>query len=175
LDIRGQDGFNRQFSLSANSISLPPSSPAEAVPLPDCADAHRGLTLCPALSRLLSTMHWSTGCIFQCSARRSMLRWRWRCIVHWRRMPPIYINGDEVEMVESFKSLGVQITNNLPWSLLADAIVKKVPPTPLRRLRKFGHVRYDSHQPLQMHHRKHPFQMYHSLVWLLLCPRLQST
>ena len=26
---------------------------------------------------------------------------------------PLYINGDKVEMVESFKFLGVQITNNL--------------------------------------------------------------
>ena len=26
---------------------------------------------------------------------------------------PVYINGDEVERVESFKFLGVQITNNL--------------------------------------------------------------
>jgi len=30
---------------------------------------------------------------------------------------PIYISGDEVEMVKSFKFLGVQITNNLSWSL----------------------------------------------------------
>ena len=27
---------------------------------------------------------------------------------------PVYINGDEVERVESFKCLGVQITNNRP-------------------------------------------------------------
>jgi len=26
---------------------------------------------------------------------------------------PVYINGDEMEMVKSFKFLGVQITNNL--------------------------------------------------------------
>ena len=29
---------------------------------------------------------------------------------------PVYINGCIVEMVESFKFLGVQITNNLSWS-----------------------------------------------------------
>ena len=38
---------------------------------------------------------------------------------------PVYINGDEVEMVESFRFLCVQITNNLSWSLHANAIVKK--------------------------------------------------
>ena len=38
---------------------------------------------------------------------------------------PVYINGDEVEKVESFKFLGVQITNNLSWSPHADTIVKK--------------------------------------------------
>jgi len=37
---------------------------------------------------------------------------------------PIYINVIEVEMVESFRFLGVQITNNLSWSLHADVIVK---------------------------------------------------
>ena len=38
------------------------------------------------------------------------------------------------------------------------------------------HYRYDSHQLLQMHHRKHPFWLYHSLVWLRLedCKKLQS-
>ena len=43
-------------------------------------------------------------------------------------------------MVESFKFLGVQITNNLSWSLHADAIVKKAHQHLyfLRRLRKFG-------------------------------------
>ena len=29
---------------------------------------------------------------------------------------PVYINGDEVERVKSFKFLGVQVTNNLFWS-----------------------------------------------------------
>ena len=38
---------------------------------------------------------------------------------------PDYINGDEVEMVESFKFPGVQITNNLSCFPHADTIVKK--------------------------------------------------
>ena len=43
-------------------------------------------------------------------------------------------------MVESFKFLGVQITNNLSWSPHADTIVKKAHQCLnfLRRLRKFG-------------------------------------
>ena len=40
---------------------------------------------------------------------------------------PVYINGDEVESVESFKVLGVQITNDLSWSLHADAMFSKHP------------------------------------------------
>ena len=53
---------------------------------------------------------------------------------------PVYINGAKVEMVESFKFLGVQITNNLSWSLHADAIVKKAHQRLyfLGRQRKFG-------------------------------------
>ncbi|XP_078085185.1 uncharacterized protein LOC144503927 isoform X1 [Mustelus asterias] len=52
---------------------------------------------------------------------------------------PVYINGDEIERVESFKFLGAQITNNLSWSLHADTIVKKAHQRLyfLRRLRKF--------------------------------------
>ena len=79
---------------------------------------------------------------------------------------PVYINGDEVEMVESVMFLDVQITNNLSWSPHADTIVKKAPPTPLlsQKIKEIWHVRYDSHQRLQMHHRKHSFWLFHSLV-----------
>eukprot|EP00061_Rhincodon_typus_P012627 g38483.t1 len=38
---------------------------------------------------------------------------------------PIYINGAEVEMVGSVKFLGMTIANNLSWSIVIDAIVKK--------------------------------------------------
>ena len=50
------------------------------------------------------------------------------------------------------------------------------PPMPLlsQKTKEIWHVSYDSHQLLQMHHRKHSFWLYHSLVWLLLCPRPQE-
>ena len=40
-------------------------------------------------------------------------------------LAPVYINGNKVEMVESFKFLGVQIISNLSWSPRADTIVKE--------------------------------------------------
>ena len=57
----------------------------------------------------------------------------------WSTCPNLH-QWDEVEMVESFRFLGVQITNNLSWSLHADTIVKKAHQRFyfLRRLRKFG-------------------------------------
>ena len=88
---------------------------------------------------------------------------------------PVYINGDEVERVESFMFLGVQITNNLSWSPHADTIVKKAHQRLYFLSKEIWHVSYNSHQLLQMHHRKHSFWLYHSLVWLLLCPRPQGT
>ena len=38
---------------------------------------------------------------------------------------PVYINRDEVEVVDSFQFLGIQITNNLSWSLYTDIIIKE--------------------------------------------------
>jgi len=55
----------------------------------------------------------------------------------------VYINGDEVKMVESFKFLGVQITNNLTWSFHADAMVKM--PLLSQKTKEIWHVCYDSH------------------------------
>eukprot|EP00061_Rhincodon_typus_P005660 g25455.t1 len=53
---------------------------------------------------------------------------------------PIYINGTEVERVESVKFLGVMITNNLSWTAHIDATVKVAQQRLffLRQLRKFG-------------------------------------
>ena len=45
----------------------------------------------------------------------------------------------------------------------------------LSKTKDIWHIRYNSHQFLQMYHRKDPFWMYHSFISLLLWPRLQET
>ena len=54
--------------------------------------------------------------------------------------PPIHIDGTVVEKVESFKFLGVHITDKLKRSTHTDSVVKKVQQLlfNLRRLNKFG-------------------------------------
>jgi hypothetical protein len=42
-----------------------------------------------------------------------------------REHPPIHIDGTVVEKVESFKFLGVHITDKLKWSTHTDSMVKK--------------------------------------------------
>ena len=63
-----------------------------------------------------------------------------------REHPPIHIDGTAVEKVESFKFLGVHVTDKLKWSTHTDSVVKKAHLRlfNLRRLRKFG-----SHKPSQ--------------------------
>jgi hypothetical protein len=53
---------------------------------------------------------------------------------------PILIDGAAVEQVESFKFLGVHITNKLSWSKHTKTFVKKARQNlfPLRRLKRFG-------------------------------------
>ena len=53
---------------------------------------------------------------------------------------PILIDGAVVEQVESFKILGVHITNKLTWSKHTKTIVKRTRQNlfPLRRLKRFG-------------------------------------
>jgi hypothetical protein len=55
-----------------------------------------------------------------------------------REHPPIHIDGTVVEKVESFKFLGVYITDKLKWSTHTDSVVKKAQQRPfnLRRLKK---------------------------------------
>ncbi|XP_055776853.1 carboxypeptidase N catalytic chain isoform X2 [Salvelinus fontinalis] len=57
-----------------------------------------------------------------------------------REHPPIHIDGTVVEKVESFKFLGVHITDKLNWSTHTDSVVKKAQQRlfNLRRLKKFG-------------------------------------
>ena len=55
---------------------------------------------------------------------------------------PIVINRAEVELVESFKFLGVHITNKLTWSKHTKTVVKRARqnPFPLRRLKYLAWV-----------------------------------
>ena len=66
-------------------------------------------------------------------------------IVDYRRRQeeehaPLYINGSEVEKVSCFKFLGVNISNDLTWSVHTDKVVKAARKRLffLRRLKKFG-------------------------------------
>ena len=69
-------------------------------------------------------------------------------IVDFRKNPdkvePLNTNGSEVEIVDSFKFLGVHISNDLKWVTHVDSIVRKAQQRLffLRRLRSFG-VRQD--------------------------------
>ena len=53
---------------------------------------------------------------------------------------PILIDRAIVEHIESFKFLGVHITNKLTWSKHTKTVVKRVTtkPNPPRRLKRFG-------------------------------------
>jgi hypothetical protein len=53
---------------------------------------------------------------------------------------PININATVVEQVESFKLLGVHITNDLSWSKHTKTVVKRTQQNlfPLGRLKRFG-------------------------------------
>ena len=55
-----------------------------------------------------------------------------------RERPPIHINRTVVEKVESFKFLGIHITDKLKWSTHADSVAKKAKQClfNLRRLKK---------------------------------------
>ena len=58
-------------------------------------------------------------------------------IVDFRKQSHIYIDGTVVERVESFKFVGVHITDKLNWSTHTDSVVKKAEGG-FRRLKKFG-------------------------------------
>jgi hypothetical protein len=75
---------------------------------------------------------------------------------------PILINRAVVEPVESFKFLGVHITNKLTWS---KTVVKRARQNlfPLRR-QKIWHGSSDPQKVLELHHREHPDWLHHCLV-----------
>ena len=62
---------------------------------------------------------------------------------YWKRgveHASIHIIGSVVEQIESFKFLGVHVTNKLSWSKHTKTVVKRArqPLFPLRRLKRFG-------------------------------------
>ena len=58
----------------------------------------------------------------------------------WTEQAPINIHGAVMERVESFKFLGVHITNELSWSKHTKTVVKRARQNlfPLGRLKRFG-------------------------------------
>jgi hypothetical protein len=69
---------------------------------------------------------------------------------------PINIDLAEVEWIESFKFLGVHITNELSWSKHTKTVVKRARQNlfPLRRLKGFG-MGPQILKVLQLHHGEH--------------------
>ena len=82
---------------------------------------------------------------------------------------PILINGAVVEQVESFKFLGVHITNKLSWPKHTKTVMKRARQCifPLRRLKRFG-MGLQILKVLPPHHRVHPDWLHLCLVWQLL-------
>ena len=73
----------------------------------------------------------------------NMIKTKEMIVDYRKRMPEhaqILIDGAGVEQVESFKFLGVHITNKLSWSKHTKTVVKKARQSlfPLRRLKRFG-------------------------------------
>ena len=83
---------------------------------------------------------------------------------------PNLIEGAIVEQVESFKFLGVHITNKLTWSKHTKTVVKRARQNlfSLRRLKRFWHGSSDFQKVIKLHHREHPDWLHHRLVWQLL-------
>ena len=97
------------------------------------------------------------------------------------KQAPINIDGAVVERVESFKFLGVHITNKLSCSKHTNSVMKRARQHlfPLRRLKSFGmgpqipsekiwHGSPDPQKVLQLNHLEHPDRLHHRLVWQLL-------
>lgn len=80
-----------------------------------------------------------------------------------RHPPPICIGGAEVEVVSSYKYLGVHINDDLKWKSNCNSLVKKAHQWLyfLRRLKKAGLGTTVLHSNI----------LYNSVVWKLLCNR----
>ena len=67
---------------------------------------------------------------------------------------PILIDRAAVEQVESFKFLGVHITNKLTWSKHTKTVGKRAQQNliPPQKTEKIWHGSSDPHKVLQLHH-----------------------
>ena len=74
-----------------------------------------------------------------------------------------------MEKVESFKFLGIHITDKLKWSTHTDSVVKKAQQP--QEAEEMGLVTKNTHKLLQMHNREHPVGLYHRLVRQLFRPQ----
>ncbi len=84
------------------------------------------------------------------------------CAVH----TPITIDKTPVERVNSFKFLGVHITEDLTWSAHTDAVLKKAHLFSLPKIVK--DVWNEPQNPqilLHLHCGEHPDRLHHRLVW----------
>ncbi|KAI3367275.1 hypothetical protein L3Q82_008318 [Scortum barcoo] len=83
---------------------------------------------------------------------------------------PIHIKGMTVERVNSFKFLGVHISEDLTWTTGCSKLVKKGSPAPFlpEDSEEEPPVLRHPGELLPLHHRKHPDQLHHSLVRELL-------
>ena len=71
---------------------------------------------------------------------------------------PILIDEAAVDEVESFKFLGVHITNKLSWSKHTKTVVKRARqnPIPPQDTEMIWYGSSDPQKVLQLHHREHP-------------------
>jgi hypothetical protein len=83
---------------------------------------------------------------------------------------PINIDRAVVERVESFKFLGVHITNELSWSKHTKTVVNRARQNlfPPQETENICYWSPDPQKVLQLHHQEHPIRMHYHLVWQLL-------
>ena len=91
--------------------------------------------------------------------------------------PPIHIEVTAVEKVESFKFLGIHITDKLKWSTHTDSMSEEGAKAPLQpqEAEEIWLVTQNPDKLLQMHNREHSVGLYHSLVRQLHRPQLQGS